>query len=112
MLLITTEFLDGSRHVTTNHAHYRKRRRETSTRRCVPDAGGAADVMAAHRRVLEKRFAAGAVAKAPPMTPDALIAQQRVWNEEARENWKKSPYSWGDAFHQAFKVCRREYLVD
>ncbi len=112
VLLITTEFRDGGRHVTTNHAHYRRKWRTGNTRRCVLNAGGAADVMAAHRRTLEKRFAAGAVAKAPPGTPEALIAHQEALNAEARDNWKKSPYSWGDAFHQAFKICRREYLVD
>jgi hypothetical protein len=80
--------------------------------RMLLNAGSAAEVLAAHRRHVDKLIAAGAFPKTPPMTPAAVIEQLRERYREGRELRKKSPFSWADAVHAAFKVCRREYLAD
>ncbi|HEV8000325.1 MAG TPA: hypothetical protein VGP63_10625 [Planctomycetaceae bacterium] len=112
VLIISTEFRDGSRHYTVNQPEYRKSSRPAFSRRCVLNTGGAAEVLAAHRRHVEKLLAAGALPRAPPLTQAALIELLCQRNQEARESPKNSRCSWGDAMHEAFKVCRREYLVD
>jgi hypothetical protein len=112
VLLISTRFKDGRKHFTSNTPEYRKLRRATVTRRCILDAGGAEEVLLAHRRRLDKLQSTGAVPVPPPTTTRALVERLTEQHNETRELWKKSPYSWGDAIHAAFKVCRREYLVD
>jgi len=112
VLIISTEFRDGRRHYTVNQPDYRKSSRPEFSRRCVLNAGGAAEVLAAHRRHVDKLVAAGASPTAPPLTEAAVIELLRQRNQEARESRKASRYSWGDAIHEAFKVCRREHLVD
>jgi hypothetical protein len=111
LLIVVTEFRDGRLQVTTNYPHYRKSSGDFS-RSCVLNARGAAEVLAAHRRDVDKLKAAGASPTAPPLTATAVIELLHERNLKAAERWKKSPYSWGDAVHEAFKVCRREYLRD
>jgi hypothetical protein len=112
VLIISTDFRDGRRHYTVNQPEYRKSSRPDFSRRCVLNAGGAAEVLAAHRRHIEKLIAAGAAPKSLPLTETAVIELLRERNQEARENSKNSRCSWGDAMHEAFRVCRREYLAD
>ncbi|HUE17037.1 MAG TPA: hypothetical protein VMR25_22860 [Planctomycetaceae bacterium] len=64
--------------------------------------------MALHRRFVDKLIADGAIPMPPPKTPAALLNHLRQLHEEGREAWQRSPYSWGDAVHDAFKLCRRD----
>jgi len=110
--LFTTRFSDGTRHVTLSHAVYRKSSNPKVTARCLLSAGGAAEVWALHRRHVDRRIAGGAVVVGPAVTPEHVVENEGRDFEEGRVTWQKSPYSWGDAIHDAFKVCRREYLAD
>jgi len=82
--------------------------RRDITRRCLLNEGGIDELLALHRRHVEKLIAEGAVPVAPPMTAAAILDEMRQDFEENREAWQKSPYSWGDALHDAFKICRRD----
>jgi hypothetical protein len=112
VLLVSTRFQDGRRHVTSNTREYRKLRRPNVSRRCVLSAGGAEEVLAAHRRCLDKFISTGSMPLPPSQTIAAIVERLVEQDQENRERWEKYPYSWGDAAHAAFKVCRREYLVD
>jgi hypothetical protein len=112
ILLVSTRFRDGTRHYTVNKPLYRKRSNPKTTRRCLLSEGGISEVLALHRRHVDKLIAAGAVPLLPPNTPAQLFEQMRHEHEESRKAWQKSPYSWGDALHDGFKVCRREDLAD
>lgn len=112
VIVLTTRFADGRRHSTTNHPLYRKQSRPNVTARCLPVEGGVDEVYARHRRHVDRLIAAGAVPIPPAATAEQVLDQRREMHEEGREAWRRSPYSWGDALHDAFKVCRREYLAD
>jgi hypothetical protein len=112
IITLTTRFADGRRHSTTNHPIYRKQSRPNVTARCLPEEGGVDEVYARHRRHVDRLIAAGAVPCPPPTTVEQVLDRMRALHEEGREAWRRSPYSWGDALHDAFKVCRREYLAD
>ena len=107
-----TRFKDGRRHLTKNRPEYRKNPWPQVTMRCVLNVAGASDVLAAHRQCVEKLTSGGSVPLPPPKTPNEVIERLLEQRAEDRELWKKSPYSWGDAVHAAFQVCRREYLTD
>jgi len=110
--IFTTRFADGTRHATLSRPIYRKRSNPKTTARCLLTEGGAAEVWGLHRRHVDRRLAAGAVPIAPAVTAEEVLKQQAEEFEEGRVTWEHSPYSWTDALHNAFKVCRREYLAD
>jgi hypothetical protein len=112
VLLLVTRFKDGHRHVTSITPEYRKLRRPNVSRRCVLSARGVEEVLAVHRRRLDKLGSTGSVPLPPPQTTAAIVERLVEQDQENRERWKRYPYSWGDAAHAAFKVCRREYLID
>jgi hypothetical protein len=112
VLFITTRFKDGRRHYTVNTPRYRKQSNSKVTGRCLLNQGGVDEMLALHDRHVDKLIAAGAVPVSSPTSPAQVFEQLRQEYEESRQAWQKSPYSWGDALHDAFKVCRREYLAD
>ena len=112
LLIISTRFADGRRHITLNHPQYRKATRPTNTVRCLLTNGGPHETWALHRKHVDRMIAAGAVPVPPPTTPAQVLALQLEEFEESRATWHKVPYSWSDAFHDAFKICRREFLAD
>jgi hypothetical protein len=112
IVIFATRFADGRRHYTMNKPIYRKRSRPQVTARCLPDEGGIDEVYARHRRHVDRLVAAGGVPIPPATTSQQIFDRMRAEHEEGREAWQRSPYSWGDALHNAFKVCRREYLSD
>jgi hypothetical protein len=107
-IVILTRFKDGHRHYTLNQPIHRKSSRPQITRRCLLNGGGIDEQMALHRRFVDKLIADGAIPMPPPKTPAALLNHLRHLHEESREAWQRSPYSWGDAVHDAFKLCRRD----
>jgi hypothetical protein len=111
-LIFTTRFANGHRHVTLNKPLYRKSSRPQVTARCVLKEVAPEELLSLHRRHVDKLIAAGCIPVAPPDNAAAVLAHLRMEHEEGRQTWQTSPYSWGDAFHNAFKICRREYLSD
>jgi hypothetical protein len=113
VLLIATRFADGRRHFTQNQPRYRKAIRQTTTIRCLRIEGaGLHETLALHRKHVDRMIAAGAVPVVPPTTPAEALKMKVDEFEEGRAAWQKSPYSWSDAVHDAFKICRREFLKD
>jgi hypothetical protein len=112
LIIATTRFTDGRRHFTANHPIYRKPSRPQVTGRCLSEQGGPAETLELHRRHVDRLISAGAKPLPAPSTPQQAIERMQLDHEESREAWKTSPYSWGDALHDAFKVCRRQYLKD
>ena len=112
IILLNTRFKDGSRHYTVNRPIYRKRSRPNVTGRCLLPGGGPAEVVELHRAHVARLIAAGAEAVPPEKTVADTLARMRETHQESRAGWEMSPYSWGDALHDAFKVCRKEYLAD
>lgn len=112
VIILSTRFADGRRHSTTNRPIYRKRSRPQVTARCLPEEGEAHEVFARHRRHVDRLIAAGGVPIPPATNPEQVLERMRTEHEEGREAWQRAPYSWGDALHDAFKICRREYLAE
>jgi hypothetical protein len=112
LILANTRFTDGRRHFTANHPIYRKPSRPQVTGRCLSNEGGPAETLELHRKHVERLIAAGAKPIPLASTPQQAVERMQQDHEESREAWKTSPYSWGDALHDAFKVCRRVYLKD
>jgi hypothetical protein len=112
ILLATTRFGDGRKHITLNQPIFRKKVRAENTVRCLLTDDGMGELLALHRQRVDRLIAGGAIAVPPPLNAEEVFAQMRQVHEEKREIWARSPYSWGDALHGAFKVCRREYLAD
>ena len=108
IFFLNTRFTDGRRHFTTNSPIYRKRTRLEVSGRCLVD-GSVAEVWALHRQEVDQLIAQGAIPIAPPATMEQVFERMRLDHEESRAMWQKRPYSWGDAFHDAFKIVRREY---
>jgi len=112
IILISSRFDDGRQHVTAGQPVYRKQSHPKRTARCLPRNGGIDEVIALHRRHLDQLIAAGAKPVLPLTTAREILERMRCEHEEARELWQKAHYSWSDALHDAFKICRREYLAD
>lgn len=112
VLMFQTRFEDGRRHVTLNRPKYRRQSRPEVTARCMLKEGGAEAVLGLHRWHVDRLVARGAVPLPAATTPEQVLKLREQDNEDSREAWKRCPYSWGDAFHDAFKICRREYLAD
>jgi hypothetical protein len=111
VLIAATRFTDGRRHYTFNRPRARKISRPQITARCML-TGGVDEMLAMHRRHVDRLIASGAVPLPRPTTGAQVIERMQREHEEGREIWKSSPYSWGDALHDAFKICRREFLRD
>jgi hypothetical protein len=112
IMLATTRFENGKRHTTINHPIRRKISRPGRSVRCFREHQWAKEVLEPHQKHVNRMIAEGNIPKAPCKTAAEEMEQMRKEHEEARELWKKKPYSWGDAIHDAFKYCRREYLRD
>jgi hypothetical protein len=108
-LVVTTRFQDGRQHFTKNRLRARKCTRRGVTGRCLLMPGGVQEVLALHRKHVDRMIAGGAVPEAPPSTAAQVLEMRRKEHAEACEAWQRRPYSWGDALHAAFKVCRREF---
>jgi hypothetical protein len=107
--IVSTRFKDGRRHFTMTRPVYRKRSRPEISGRCLIEDEGIDELLALHRREVDRLIDAGAVPVPPQRTAAGLIDEMRREHEENRAAWSKSPYSWGDAVHEAFGICRREY---
>jgi hypothetical protein len=112
LLFAVTSFSGGGRHTTVDHALYRRQSRPSTTARCLLNSAGPQEVLEAHRLHVQTLVAKGLVPLPPSTSVDEELQRMRTLGQESREARQKSPYSWGDAVHQAFKVCRREYLDD
>jgi hypothetical protein len=112
IIVISTRFTDGKRHFTSGRPRYRKSSRPEWTGRCVLDNTGIAEMLASHQRHVARIKSAGSIPIPAPTTTEAVLERHRVEFEEGQKSWQKSPYSWFDALHQSFKICRREYLDD
>ena len=112
ILSVTTRFADGSRQVTINRPVYRKPRDRRAEVRCLPERAGPSDVLNLHHRRVRRRVAAGGIVVPPGTAPADHLAVLHADHERERQLWTDHPYSWSDAVHAAFKVCRREYRAD
>ncbi|MGE5609038.1 MAG: hypothetical protein ACM359_07275 [Bacillota bacterium] len=112
VLMMSTQFADGRRHNTLGDPVYRHEAMPGVTNRCCLNSADIYEMLALHRRRVNKLVAAGAKPLSPPNTPAEVIQYLHQEHELGRKAWWTSPYSYGDAIHEAFKVCRREYLVD
>jgi hypothetical protein len=109
LVTVSTRFRDGAGYYTVTTPVYRKWSRSIRAGQCLLDGEGIDEVLAAHRREIDKLVSAGAVPVAPENTASAVIELVGRTHEEGRELWQKSPYSWADAVRQAFEVCRKEF---
>lgn len=109
---LTTRFEDEWPHGTVNQPIYRKLHSSNSSCRCLVDRGGVDETVALHFRHVDRLIAAGKVPSPPPSNPQQALKELEDEHALGNEFWKKFPYSWGDALHDAFKYCRREYLRD
>jgi hypothetical protein len=131
-LVVQAEFLGGSgkhapgrstlvlcgkdsfyRRSTPRHdepAIYRKSWRPKSTLICAPEGAGLMEILHLHQTQIDRLIASGAVPAAPPGTAEEVLDSLRKENAESRELWRQHPYTWSDALHDGFKVCRKEYL--
>ena len=100
------------RHQTINQPRYRHLSRQDVSIRCTPDEVTTVELLEVHERCIAKRVAAGAKILPPPKTLQEHLDWMQKDNEQARIEFQRSPYSWSDAMHDAFKVCRREFLRD
>src|SRR5262249_39668973 len=112
ILVLSTRFKDGKRHWTMNRARYRKPTRPEFTGRCLTKEAGLEDLLDVHRREVRKLVDAGRVIEPPETTSAVVLARMKREHDEAREAWYKAPYSWMDAIHEAFKICRKAYRVE
>lgn len=112
ILRLTTHFQDGWTHGTTNHPVYRKSNLPNSSFRCLAERGGVDETVALHLRQVDRLISSGKIPSPPPSTPQQALAEHEKEHVRSDELWEKFPYSWGDALHDAFKYCRREYLRD
>lgn len=109
---LTTRFEDEWSHGTVNQPIYRKLHSSNSSCRCLVDRGGVDETVALHFRHVDQLIAAGKVPSPPTSNPQQALKELEDEHALGNELWKKFPYSWGDALHDAFKYCRREYLRD
>lgn len=109
LVTVLTRFRDGRFYYTVTYPVYRNWAPSIRTGRCLLDGEGIDEMLATHRRDVDKLVSAGAVPVAPENTASAVIELVGRTHEEGRELWRKSPYSWADAVRQAFEVCRKEF---
>ncbi len=109
---LTTDFEDEWSHGTVNQPIYRKSHSSSSSCRCLLDRGGVDETVALHFRHVDRLIASGKIPLPPPSTPQQALKELEDEHAFGDEQWKKFHYSWGDALHDAFKYCRREYLRD
>jgi hypothetical protein len=113
ILFVTTRFKDGTRHLTVNRTLHRKPHNRKATARCMlDDTGSLEQLLALHRKHVERLISTGRVPNPPPATAQQVAENLRTDHEDSQELWKQYPYSWGDAIHEGFNICRREYLAD
>jgi hypothetical protein len=110
VIVLNTRFTDGRRHGTIWRKAYRKRVNLSVSGQSMNEQGSLQDMIDTHRRAVDRMIASGAV-PFTPQTPEEYIALHQQEHMTACENWAKSPYSWADALHEAFGICRREYRV-
>jgi hypothetical protein len=111
VMIASARFTDGRRHYTVNCARARKRTLSNVSVRCILESD-VGQMLSLHQRRVDRLIASGAIPTPPPTTAEQAIEQMQREHAEARKGWQSSPYSWGDAIHDAFKLCRREYLKD
>ena len=112
VLAASTRFSDGRQHQTVNQPVYRRKTNVHVTRRCFLGVGGSYELFALHRQRVDRLITAGANPVPAPTSAAQVIELMRQDHEDSQKAWRTSPYSYGDAIHEAFKIFRREYLVN
>jgi hypothetical protein len=109
-LMVTTYFDNGERLTSSNSGMgYRKKLDPRVTARSYDDAEDPADLLARHRRELERLLGEGRRVQ-PLMGPEELLRRIERDHEEARERLARYGYwRWGDALRQTFGLIRPEY---
>jgi hypothetical protein len=109
-LLVTTYFDSGERLTSSNSGTgYRKKLDPRVTVRSYDDAEDPADLLARHRRELQRLLGEGRRVQ-PLMGPEELLHRIERDHEETREALARYGYwRWGDALRQAFGLVRSEY---
>lgn len=108
VLMLVTDFEDGHRLATTNGSGHRRTVLTNVTNRCLPYETNVAVLMDRHAQHVERLRSEGR--KPSPADVERYFVREReVFEETRRRLVGRSPYTWGDALHEGFKMVRREY---